>query len=781
MDDGLHSVKVYVMKEDEQWEHIGSGQISTKYIGRLQSVCLVVHSELDGSRLIESKINPDVTYKKQQTNLIIWTDANNKTMALCFTEPDGCQDIWSDICQVLGKDPSDQIPQELTEENDSFQELSKIENLFQMPKCELGKLDNIADLFNIIKESPCLKERLALLLVSEDYIKKLLEMFHTCEEQKNMESLQVLHVIIKGILFLNNSRLFNIMFSDEYVMDVIGCLEYDPSLDQPYQHRKFLTESAKFKEVMPITHSKLKQKIHQTYRMQYIHDILLPISSKFQEDWLSDLTTFIFSNKIEIINMLHEDEMFLHEAFSELKDNTVGDERRSELLFFFKEFFEFAKILNFQKKDVLLKTVIKLGIMSALKVSVCVQDNQIKVAALDIFTYLVEFNPRIVRVYAVDEAEDIENKDDLLINIMIKQIISDPDPESSHVLSLTAVLRALLDPQNMFVTANRYERREFMNYFYTHCIDNLAAPILSITGQNDSGDNIINVYSDNDQNPQLLGVVLELLSFCLQNHTTYIKNYILSNNLLSRILVLMSSKHTFLVLCALRFMRQMIGFKDEIYNLYIMRKNLFEPVINAFLRNGKRYNMLNSAIIELFEFIRVENIKSLIANIVKNFFTAFDSIEYVQTFKGLKIKFEEQKERESQVRRNLHDIIYEKLYFRRMKAMEVNVKEEMCPRVNTEAVLPLGADLLSSYDMFMKIKETSGNEVEQSEENSFEFDCSSQSEASARRMSRPPPCFRRIALVDYSDDDDDDNDSDDHQDDEEEEEEPPHKRPNLGS
>lgn len=215
---------------------------------------------------------------------------------------------------------------------------------------------------------------------------------------------------------------------------------------------------------------------------------------------------------------------------------------------------------------------------------------------------------------------------------------------------------------------------------------------MSITGQNDSGDNIINIYSDNDQNPQLLGVVLELLSFCLQNHTTYIKNYILSNNLLSRILVLMTSKHIFLVLCALRFMRQMIGFKDEIYNLYIIKKNLFEPVINAFLRNGKRYNMLNSAIIELFEFIRVENIKSLIANIVKNFFTAFDSVEYVQTFKGLKIKFEEEKERKRQERRNL----YEKLYFRRMKAMEVKVKEEMCPRVNTEAVLPLEVDFLSS-------------------------------------------------------------------------------------
>ncbi|KAK7797796.1 hypothetical protein U0070_026195 [Myodes glareolus] len=164
---------------------------------------------------------------------------------------------------------------------------------------------------------------------------------------------------------------------------------------------------------------------------------------------------------------------------------------------------------------------------------------------------------------------------------------------------------------------------------------------------------------------------------------------------------------------------------------------------------------------------------------------AFDSIEYVQTFKGLKIKYEEEKERENKVRRNLHDIIFEKLYFKRMKAMEVNVKEEMCPRVNTGDVLPSGGDLLNSYDTFMKIKETCENEVKQSEEKSFQFGCLSHSEASARGMSRPPLYSRKIPLVDYSDDDDDDdyyeNDSNVHHDNDEEEEEPPPKRPKLSS
>lgn len=36
-----------------------------------------------------------------------------------------------------------------------------------------------------------------------------------------------------------------------------------------------------------------------------------------------------------------------------------------------------------------------------------------------------------------------------------------------------------------------------------------------------------------------------------------------------------------------------------------MKSFLFEPVVKAFLNNGSRYNLMNSAIIEMFEFIRV--------------------------------------------------------------------------------------------------------------------------------------------------------------------------------
>lgn len=64
--------------------------------------------------------------------------------------------------------------------------------------------------------------------------------------------------------------------------------------------------------------------------MQYICGILL--ISRFQENCLSDLTNFIFLNKIEIDTVLQECEMFLLKIFDRLKDNTVGDKGWNEFI-----------------------------------------------------------------------------------------------------------------------------------------------------------------------------------------------------------------------------------------------------------------------------------------------------------------------------------------------------------------------------------------------------------------------------------------------------------------
>lgn len=76
-------------------------------------------------------------------------------------------------------------------------------------------------------------------------------------------------------------------------------------------------------------------------------------------------------------------------------------------------------------------------------------------------------------------------------------------------------------------------------------VNNIATTTTAATNQWFFGD----CFADDYQTAQLLSLILELLSFCVEHHTYHIKNYIISKDLLRRVLVLLSSRHAFLVLC----------------------------------------------------------------------------------------------------------------------------------------------------------------------------------------------------------------------------------------
>ncbi|XP_010839950.1 serine/threonine-protein phosphatase 4 regulatory subunit 3B isoform X2 [Bos indicus] len=813
MSDTRRRVKVYTLNEDRQWDDRGTGHVSSTYVEELKGMSLLVRAESDGSLLLESKINPNTAYQKQQDTLIVWSEAENYDLALSFQEKAGCDEIWEKICQVQGKDPSVEVTQDLIDESEEerFEEMPETSHLIDLPTCELNKLEEIADLVTSVLSSPIRREKLALALENEGYIKKLLQLFQACENLENTEGLHHLYEIIRGILFLNKATLFEVMFSDECIMDVVGCLEYDPALAQPKRHREFLTKTAKFKEVIPITDSELRQKIHQTYRVQYIQDIILPTPSVFEENFLSTLTSFIFFNKVEIVSMLQEDEKFLSEVFAQLTDEATDDDKRRELVNFFKEFCAFSQTLQPQNRDAFFKTLAKLGILPALEIVMGMDDLQVRSAATDIFSYLVEFSPSMVREFVMQEAQQSDD-DILLINVVIEQMICDTDPELGGAVQLMGLLRTLIDPENMLATTNKTEKSEFLNFFYNHCMHVLTAPLLTNTSEDRrEKDNVVGsnksstICPDNYQTAQLLALILELLTFCVEHHTYHIKNYIMNKDLLRRVLVLMNSKHTFLALCALRFMRRIIGLKDEFYNRYITKGNLFEPVVNALLDNGTRYNLLNSAVIELFEFIRVEDIKSLTAHIVENFYKALESIEYVQTFKGLKTKYEQEKDRQNQK-------LNSNRFRRDAKALEED--EEMWFNEDDEeegktVVAPVEKskaedDFPDSYEKFMETKKAKESEDKENlpkrtSSGGFKFTFSHSTSAanganstnSKSVVAQTPPASSNgssskttnlatsvtatkgslVGLVDYPDDEEE----------EEEEETSPRKRPRLGS
>lgn len=175
-----------------------------------------------------------------------------------------------------------------------------------LPVCELNRLKDIRDFFviELMRKSNPYKEKLTSILETENYIKRLIELFHMCEDLENAEGLNYLFEIFRSLFYLNKSPLLDILLSDDLIMEVIGCLEYDPSKAEPVRHREYISTKATFKEVIPFDNVDLVNKIHQTYKVQYIQDVILPAPSVFEENSLATLNSFIFLNKVEIANLI---------------------------------------------------------------------------------------------------------------------------------------------------------------------------------------------------------------------------------------------------------------------------------------------------------------------------------------------------------------------------------------------------------------------------------------------------------------------------------------------
>ncbi|CAH8477511.1 unnamed protein product [Heterobilharzia americana] len=624
-------VKLYMLNDERQWDDKGTGHVSALYTEQ-DNMALVVISETDGSYLLESKIQPDTAYQKQQETLIVWSEGENMDLALSFQEKVGCDDVWEKICAVQGKDPSVEITQEVIDESDDVDDtdgytptmMQSIQPL-SLPPCELSRLEEIVDMVSQAVASPPKRERLVALLESTNYLRQLVDVFHKAEDLEDMESLHHLYEIMRQLILVNKHSLYENLFADDMLMDVIGILEYNPS--GRTKHRDFLKNKATFKEVLPLHNTDLVTKIHQTYRVQYIQDCCLPPPCLFDEHTLSQLKAFVSINKMEIIRALQEDEEFMCRLFTRLKAADTDLTHRRDLSLFVKEFCNIS--IQTDQKESFLSCLLQHGALRTAEVLLAIDDRDIRSAALEILQAFIEHQPSVVREYVFRETAPFRKDEELLINLMINQLLSDPDPELSDAFLLGYMLRILIDPDNMNNSGVRSEKTDFLSFFYKRCVNTLVRPLFDNTTKD--------VLEKDDYHTALvLNHIIELLTFCIETHTYHMKNYCFNRDLLKRVLVLLQSSHKFLVLAALRLLRRVVHMKEEFYNRYLIKNNLFKPVIMLFVSNGYRYNLLDSAIIELFDYIRSEEITSLITHIIENYWDILKNINYVQTFTDLK-------------------------------------------------------------------------------------------------------------------------------------------------
>ena len=61
----------------------------------------------------------------------------------------------------------------------------------------------------------------------------------------------------------------------------------------------------------------------------------------------------------------------------------------------------------------------------------------------------------------------------------------------------------------------------------------------------------------------------------------------------------------------IKFYKAIIRVKDEIYGMYLTRKGLLKHIIEIFIENNNKDNMIHSVVLELFDYLAKEPNKKI--------------------------------------------------------------------------------------------------------------------------------------------------------------------------
>ena len=81
--------------------------------------------------------------------------------------------------------------------------------------------------------------------------------------------------------------------------------------------------------------------------------------------------------------------------------------------------------------------------------------------------------------------------------------------------------------------------------------------------------------------------------------------------------------------------------QETFYQAQMTHNNTFGLILDIVLETMPRDNLLNSACLEFFEYIKRANVKPFVIHVVEKYYDKLESITYVDTFQNLIIRYEQ--------------------------------------------------------------------------------------------------------------------------------------------
>ncbi|CAE6527395.1 unnamed protein product [Rhizoctonia solani] len=672
----MRRVKVYELK-GACWNDRGTGMCSADYDEATEKAVIIVKSEFTDTELLRCEIQSQDVYQRQQgeqgdlgQTLIVWTEPNGTDFALSFQDLDGCGEIWDFIQEVQrhlrGKqDPTSSSPPSTPKVSLERRVAQSFMQAGQIPTPDFNTIGDIDRAIKLLSKNPALKEKICETLVYQKFICSLIELFCEAERSESLQHLHALCRIMQTIIMLNEHPMYEHMLSDEIFPGVLGMLEYDPEFpDHKASYRHFLSYVAHYREAVPIRDSIVRKKIHQTYRLLFLKDVVL--ARMLDDPTFNILNSFIIFNQMDIVTHFQHEETILPRMFSAFpqlvtkegkpslethedptnippanpQPNGAGssspvigpmplpdystispdqDTRRMDIIRMTHQLCATAKNVQVTTRFALYRLLVDRGVLYAIQWAFSVHNpspDMISVQHLcgDILLSVMEYDPHGVRQNVLQHSE-------AGVRTLLEQLIATMGSTKDLALrsQISDALRVLLEVQGAGGEMSVGERsavsaaakaamgrredpatERFLQYFYEQCIISLYKPILALPDFTALQGRGSFECAEGAHGPVSL-FVRPLVKLCLAARASLpVLHMRFKYRTQTRLAALFAGKA-----CPSRTPNQFV-------TRHLIKQDVVLPIIELTARESRRDNMVSSTCQEFFEYIRRENLRLVI-------------------------------------------------------------------------------------------------------------------------------------------------------------------------
>ncbi|ODN80464.1 hypothetical protein L202_02704 [Cryptococcus amylolentus CBS 6039] len=634
-------VKVYELR-DASWFDRGTGFCRGVVDDASGEAIIVVEPEEDSPEgeedaggfltrelLLHTKVERDDIYGKQQETLIVWTDpATSLDIALSFQDAEGCEDTWQFIVEVQkhlltlpGEDPH--LPSSSSPVGNSPQ-LGPAASHYAMADPRLAwqppTLANIRDQEFCLRaqaKSAAGRERAMEHILNEEYIKQLINVLEQAEDLESIADLHALCSLMQTILLFNDNGIFEYILQDDIFLGVIGMLEYDPDFpDLKASYRQYFQENARFREIVHIPDAVIRNKIHQTYRLLFLKDVVL--ARVLDDPAFNILNGFVFFNQVDIVNYLQSSDTMLTALFAPFQSSPPGpppadgqpgeplDEKKRDTVMFLHQLVGIGKAIQLTPRMALYRTLLERGILHAVEWALQRPEAKVLHGAAEILTLMVEHDANMVRMHVFREEEKKERT--LMVEIIgLLHTTKNGGLMGQMADTLRTLLEVPADTESFIAKKEAPLSDTFNVYFYESCGALLFKPLLeSPDFKSQPNTKLARNYTT------LLQNLTELLSYCVTTHGHKSSYFILSNPISKKVVGLLYIKDKPLRHAALRYLKACLRTPNHFIHRHFVKNDLFEPLLTLMEDETSKDNMMSSACMEVVEQIRKDNLKTIL-------------------------------------------------------------------------------------------------------------------------------------------------------------------------